>query len=128
PFTRDAKSIKWAAMLVGESSRLLYGIIGRGMEVPLGAWIGSGVDTPDVGKLAPGERRMPAHMESAVGVFRAMMEDHLPLDIIIEPDVENLKILAQYKVLILPNAACLSDKGAATIREFVRAGGGLVSL
>ena len=34
---------------------------------------------------------MPAHMESAVGVFRAMMEDHLPLDIIIEPDVEDLR-------------------------------------
>ena len=128
PFTRKAKSLKWAAMLVGESSRLLYGIIGRGTEVPLGAWIGSGVDTPDIGKLAPGERRMPAHMESAVGVFRAMMEDHLPLDILIEPDVENLATLSQYKVLILPNAACLSEKAAAAIREFVRAGGGIVSL
>jgi hypothetical protein len=128
PFTRDAKSLKWAAMLVGESSRLLYGLTGRATEVPLGAWIGSGVDTPDIGKLAPGERRMPAHMESAVGVFRAMMEDHLPVDIVIEPDVENLATLSQYKVLILPNAACLSDKAAQTIRGFVKAGGGMVSL
>lgn len=128
PFTRQAKSLKWAAMLVGESSRLLYGIPGARLEVPLGSWIGSGVDTPDIGKLAPGERRMPAHMESAVGVFRAMMEDHLPLDIIIEPDVENAKTLSQYKVLILPNAACLSDKAISNIREFVANGGGLVAL
>jgi hypothetical protein len=128
PFTRGAKSLKWAAMLVGESSRLLYGLPGVRTEVPLGAWIGSGVDTPDIGKLAPGERRMPAHMESAVGVFRAMMEDHLPLDIVIEQDVEDLKTLAQYKVLILPSAACVSDKANETIRAFVRGGGGLVAL
>ena len=128
PFTKDSKSLKWAAMLVGESSRLLYGLPGARTEVPLGAWIGSGVDTPDIGKLAPGERRMPAHMESAVGVFRALMEDHLPLDILIEPDVENLDTLRQYKVLILPNAACLSQQANETIRAFVKAGGGLVSL
>jgi hypothetical protein len=57
-----------------------------------------------------------------------MMEDHLPLDVLIEPDVENLQTLSQYKVLILPNAACISDKAARTIRDFVHAGGGLVSL
>ena len=128
PFTRDAKSLKWAAMLVGESSRLLYGLPGARTEVPLGAWLGSGVDTPDIGTLAPGERRMPAHMESAVGVFRAMMEDHLPLDIIIEPDVENADTLRQYKVLILPNAACLSDEGERDDPAFVKAGGGLVAM
>ena len=127
PFTRDAKSLKWAAMLVGESSRLLYGPPGIRTEVPLGAWIGSGVDTPDVTRLAPGERRMPAHMESAVGTFRAMMEDHLPLDIVIEPDVEDPKTLAQYKVLILPNAACLSERAVETIHGFVKAGGGVVA-
>lgn len=128
PFTRGAKSLKWAAMLVGESSRLLYGLPGARTEVPLGKWLGSGVDTPDIGRLAPGERRMPAHMESAVGVFHAMMQDHLPLDIIIEPDVENLETLRQYKVLILPNAACLSQKANDTIREFVKEGGGLVAM
>ncbi|MEI6915666.1 MAG: ankyrin repeat domain-containing protein, partial [Armatimonadota bacterium] len=128
PFTTGAKSLKWAAMFVGESSRVLYGLPGARVEVPLGKWFGSGVDTPDIGKLAPGERRMPAHMESAVGVFRAMMEDHLPLDIIIESDLENLATLKQYKVLILPNAACLSDKALGNIRTFVNEGRGLVAM
>jgi hypothetical protein len=57
-----------------------------------------------------------------------MMEDHLPLDIVIEQDVEDPAVLAQYKVLILPNAACLSPKAAAAIRAFVRNGGGIVSM
>ncbi len=128
PFTTAARSVKWAAMLVGESSRLLYGLPGARNEVPLGAWLGSGVDSPDLGKLAPGERRMPAHMESAVGTFRAVLEDHLPLDILIEPDVEDLETLRQYQVLILPNAACLSQQALDTIRAFVHAGGGLVAM
>ena len=128
PFTKEASSVKWAAMLVGESSRLLYGLPGLRTEAPLGSWIGSGVDTPDISKLAPGERRMPAHMESAVGVFRALMEDHLPLDIVIEQDVEDFKTLSRYKVLILPNAACLSRKALDTTRAFVKAGGGIVSM
>ena len=67
-------------------------------------------------------------MESAVGVFRAMMEDHLPLDIIIEPDLVNYETLKQYKVLILPNSACLSDEMNANVRRFVKEGGGLVAM
>ena len=88
PWTTNAKSLKWAAMLVSESSRLMYGVPGKRSEVPIGSWIGSGVDSPDVTGLPPGERRLPAHMESSVGMFRAAMEDHLPLDIITEQDVE----------------------------------------
>ncbi len=128
PFTTGTKSLKWAAMFVGESSRLLYGLPGVRTETPLGHWLGSGVDTIDLNKYPAGERRMPAHMESAVGVFRAMMEDHLPLDIITEPDLEDAKTLAKYRVLILPNAACMSSHSAAVVRQFVKAGGGLVSL
>ena len=36
PFTRDATSLKWAAMLVGESSRLLYGL--PGSSLPRSRW------------------------------------------------------------------------------------------
>jgi Trehalose utilisation len=81
-----------------------------------------------MGASLPSERRMPAHMESAVGVFRALMEDHLPLDIIIEPDLEDFEKLKQYKVLILPNAACLSEKMNERVARFVKQGGGLVAM
>jgi beta-galactosidase GanA len=128
PFTMGAKSLKWAAMFVGESSRLLYGLSGIRNEVPIGNWMGSGVDSVKMGASLPSERRMPAHMESAVGVFRAMMEDHLPLDIIIEPDLEKFETLKQYKVLILPNSACLSDQMNENVARFVKEGGGLVAM
>ena len=128
PWTAGATSVKWAALLVSESSRLLYGVPGKRSEVPIGSWIGSGVDTSDVSRLPPGERRLPAHMESAVGVFRAAMEDHLPLDVVTEADVEDRASLARYRVLILPNAACLSEAALGTVRQFVRDGGGLVAL
>jgi Trehalose utilisation len=127
-YTAGAKSLKWAALFVGESSRLLYGLSGVSNEVPIGNWMGSGVDSVKMGAALPSERRMPAHMESAVGVFRAMMEDHLPLDVIIEPDLERYETLKQYKVLILPNAACLSDRMNENITRFVKEGGGLVAL
>ena len=90
--------------------------------------MGSGVDSVKMGASLPGERRMPAHMESAVGVFRAMMEDHLPLDIIIEPDLDDFTTLKRYKVLILPNSACLSDRMNANVARFVKEGGGLVAM
>jgi hypothetical protein len=127
-YTAGAKSLKWAALFVGESSRLLYGLSGIRNEVPMGNWMGSGVDSVKMGAALPSERRMPAHMESAVGVFRAMMEDHLPLDVIIEPDLERYETLKQYKVLILPNAGCLSDRMNENITRFVKEGGGLVAL
>lgn len=69
-WTREARSVKWAALLVSQSSRLLYGIPGRRSELK-GGWIGSGVDAPDNTKLPPGGRRLPAHLESAIGCFRA---------------------------------------------------------
>ena len=59
PFTTGRRSLKWAAMLVGESSRLLYGLPGARTEVPLGAWIGSGVDTPDSASSPPASGGCP---------------------------------------------------------------------
>jgi hypothetical protein len=61
-------------------------------------------------------------------VFRAMMEDHLPLDIIIEPDLDDFATLEPYKILILPNSACLSDRMNANVARFVKGGGGLVAM
>ena len=53
PYTAGAKSLKWAAMFVGESSRLLYGLSGIRNEVPLGNWMGSGVDSVKMGATLP---------------------------------------------------------------------------
>lgn len=127
PYTQGAKTVKWAAMLVSENSRLFYGVPEVGSELG-GAWIGSGVDTPDISKLPASVRRLPAHVESALGVFRAMTEEQLPMDFITAQDIDEEERLNLYKILILPNVACLSDLQAQKIRRFVERGGGLVAL
>jgi hypothetical protein len=126
PWLKDATSTKWAAILVSEKSYLFYGIPGSRAEYG-GVFIGSGIDTKDVSASIPSERRFPAHLESAVGMFRACMEAHLPFDLISDLDIEQGTRLDRYKVLILPDAACLSENALARIRSFVDAGGGLVA-
>jgi hypothetical protein len=57
------------------------------------------------------------------GACRALIEEHIPYDIIVDLDADTL---AGYQVLVVPNAACLSADEVGVIRDFVRGGGGLV--
>ena len=96
-FTRSTQE-PWAALLVSEQTRQFY----AGSQV---------VD------------RFLAH---ALGVFRVGWEEHLPITLITDMDL-NAERLKPYKVLILPNAAALSDDQVKTIRKYVNNGGGLVA-
>lgn len=60
------------------------------------------------------------------GAFRAATEEHLAVDLINDWDVTPER-LAKYRVLLLPNAAALSDAQVEAIRAYVRNGGGLVA-
>jgi hypothetical protein len=66
------------------------------------------------------------YMASVFGAFRAVVEEHLPVTVINDWNVTG-EDLAEYKVLILPNTACLDERQTAAIREYVRNGGGLVA-
>lgn len=66
------------------------------------------------------------YLASVLGTFRAAVEEHLPVTVINDWNL-NPADLARYKVLILPNTACLDDAQAAAIKQFVRGGGGLVA-
>lgn len=88
----------WAALLVSEQTRQFYA-------------------------YAQIMERFLAH---ALGVFRVGLEEHLPITLLTEMDLRPER-LDPYQVLILPNAAALSDRQLATIRDFVRGGGGLVA-
>ena len=66
------------------------------------------------------------YMANVLGAFRAMVEEHLPVAVINDWNL-NAQDLARYKVLILPNTACLDDRQTSAISEFVRNGGGLVA-
>lgn len=88
----------WAAMLVSENTRQFYAY-GNIVE----RWL--------------------AHV---AGVYRVGMEEHFPLNLVTDQDLR-LETLQQYRVLVLPNVACLSDRSLQVIRQFVEQGGGLVA-
>lgn len=66
------------------------------------------------------------YLASVFGTFRAAIEEHLPLAIMNDWNL-NADDLARQKVLVLPNTACLDDAQVAAIDQFVRNGGALVA-
>lgn len=94
----QTKPVRWAALLVSEQTRQFYAY-------------------RDIA-----ERFLP----HVFGVFRVGMEEHFPLTLINDWDVTD-DALAEFKVLILPCSAALSDEQLAAIRKFVGRGGGLVT-
>ena len=100
PWLTHKKPEPWAALLMSENTRLYYG--------------------RESGKV---EER---YLASVFGTFRATQEEHLPTAVINDWNV-NAADLAGYKVLVMPNAACVSEAQAAAVRTFVQNGGGLIA-
>jgi hypothetical protein len=98
PWLIRTETLPWAALLVSEQTRQFYAY----------------------GQI------MDRFLSHALGVFRVACEEHLAVQLINDWDITP-ETLARYRVLILPNAACLSDEQVKTIRDFVAAGGGLVA-
>jgi hypothetical protein len=94
-----ARPVPWAAMLVSEQTRQFHAY-------------------RDIA-----ERFVP----HVFGVFSAAMEEHLPLDLVNDWDLAP-GALAKYRVLVLPDAAALSDGQVDAVRKYVEAGGGLVAM
>src|SRR5581483_8269513 len=98
PWLTGAEPLPWAALLVSEQTRQFYAY-----------------------------KDIAAHfLPHALGAFRAATEEHLPLALVNDWDLTP-EALAKFAVLVLPNAAALSAGQVAAVREFVRAGGGLVA-
>jgi hypothetical protein len=100
PWLTQKKPEPWAALVMSDNTRNFYG--------------------RDPGQV---EERYLAHV---LGAYRAALEEHLPLAVINDWNL-NEADLAPYKVLILANAAALNDGQVKAIREFVNRGGGLVA-
>jgi len=95
-------------------------------------WIDS-EPVPYLGVVASEQTRMlfaqgalPVYFSHTLGAFRAIFEQHWPVRILTEYDLEEAR-LQGVRVVMLPNVACLSDRAAEVIRRFVSAGGGLVA-
>ena len=90
----------WAAILLSDNTRVFYG-------------------------REPG-RVEDVYLSNVLGAFRAVVEEHLPAEIVEDWNI-NPEDLSKYRVLILPNAACLSTTQCEAIRAYVKAGGGVVA-
>ena len=93
---KHATPLPWAALLVSEQTRQFYAY-------------------KDIA-----ERWIP----HVVGAFRAPTEEHLPLRLINDWDLD-AAALDKYAVVMTPNAAALSGAQTEAVREYVRKGGGL---
>ena len=60
------------------------------------------------------------------GACYLLTRGHIPYDVILDNQLTD-QALARYKVLVLPNSACLTDKQVLAIKRFVSRGGGLVA-
>ena len=98
PWLQGAKLTPWCALVVSEHTQNWYG------------------------RTQP----IPKYMEGIHGILRCLWERHLPVEIITDEDLERGD-LSPYAVVLLENTACLSDKAAQRLREYVSAGGGLVA-
>jgi Hypothetical glycosyl hydrolase 6 len=64
-------------------------------------------------------------MQSFLGAQKAMVFEHIPFGVVLDENAE-LETLQQFPVVMLPNAAILSEKEIALFRLFVQEGGKLL--
>lgn len=64
--------------------------------------------------------------DHTLGMYHALIEARIPFEMVHDKllDLEHVK---QFKTLILPNIAALSDKQCEQLREFVRQGGSIIA-
>ncbi len=60
------------------------------------------------------------------GVETVLMENHVPHDFILEEDVDEQR-LSKYKLIILPDVKCLSDKEITLLQNYVHQGGHMIA-
>ncbi len=107
PWLKGTNRVKWAALLVSDRTR--YFDAARRAQ---GGW----PTLENVSDMWSYER----------GLYRAMIEEHLPVTMITDADLEAGR-LDGYKVLLLGNTTCLDEKSVAAIERFVDGGGGLLA-
>ena len=73
-----------------------------------------------------GEKTASRYLDAVRGFYCALLEAHVPFDVVSDKFIDD-QLLARYRVLVLPNLACIDDKDAAAIKRFVKAGGSIVA-
>lgn len=66
----------------------------------------------------------PSHLGCLKGFAKGLLQEQILFDVITEAELDRLW---QYRVLVVPNASCLSGEAKRAIREYVSSGGGVVA-
>jgi hypothetical protein len=61
------------------------------------------------------------------GIYQALTESRIPFEMVHDSYLTKKERLAAFKTLILPNIACLSEAQCEGLKDFVKAGGGLIA-
>jgi hypothetical protein len=67
------------------------------------------------------------YLDHFYGFYKVLSQSHIPFDVVQDEALTSNKELAGYKVLVLPNSVCLSQREVDAVSEFVRGGGGIVA-
>jgi hypothetical protein len=73
-----------------------------------------------------GDRARETVENHTLGYYQALIEARIPFEMVHDGLLDPARI-ANFKVLVLPNIAALSNAQCGQLREFVRAGGGIVA-
>ncbi|MFH5185203.1 family 10 glycosylhydrolase [Paenibacillus sp. TAB 01] len=66
------------------------------------------------------------YVECIRGVEQALLEAHIPFDIISTQTLSD-DVLSRYRTVILPSLACMSEEAADAVRRYSAAGGGVIA-
>lgn len=102
---------------------MMYGDVGSGLEENLVKDMGTGKITRDWKKRKSICEGICGN--SYTGYFAALTREHIPFNVVLDKDITD-DGLASYRVLILPNSACLSDAQLESVRRFVERGGSVI--
>jgi hypothetical protein len=84
-------------------------------------------ETKQIGNLSARKAACEQMLEAAYqGYFEMLTREHVPFDIVLDQDLTKEK-LGRYKLLVLPDSACLSPAAAKVIQDFVAGGGRLLA-
>jgi hypothetical protein len=76
---------------------------------------GKRVDDPNLSAKVP-------HVEATLSVAKSLLDHHIPFGVITK---RNLRDLARYQVIVLPNVLMMDEEEAQAFREYVHCGGAL---
>lgn len=71
------------------------------------------------------DKNRTSHLGCLKGFAKALLQKHILFDILHEETLEDK--IRNYRILILPNAACLTEKHKQIIQDFIAKGGGVVA-